>query len=303
MDMNKLIPLLSEMAIFVNVVESGSFSKSALKLGVAPSSISRSITRLENALQQKLLERTTRQMRLSPAGQEVYSLCCDMLNSAQLAVSSAQVNTEDITGVLRVAAPKALSKQVLMPMLLDFMALYPKVELQLKVSDRYLDLVSHEVDVIIHITETPTEGLISRVLAPCRLLLCATPDYLMKQGIPTHPQQLIDHNCICLGESPKDRIWIFSQEDKKLSIQVKGTLTVNHSEIRREAVLRSMGIAVFPDFSIQEWLDTEQVQQVLPDWTLGGHYQGNIVAQYAYSKFIPKQIKTLVDYLQTCFQS
>ena len=97
MDTNRLIPLLSEMAIFVNVVDSGSFSNTAKKLGVSPSSVSRSVTRLEEALEEKLLERTTRQMRLSSTGQEVYQLCSDMLNSAKLAVSAAQSDRSRIS--------------------------------------------------------------------------------------------------------------------------------------------------------------------------------------------------------------
>ncbi|MEL7291426.1 MAG: LysR family transcriptional regulator [Pseudomonadota bacterium] len=301
MDTNKLIPLLSEMAIFVSVVESGSFSKTAQKLGVSPSSVSRSVTRLENALQEKLLERTTRQMRLSTTGQEVYSLCSDMMNSAKLAVSAAQADKSEVSGSLRVAAPKALSRQVLMPMVLDFIDLYPSVALQLKVADHYIDPIGDEVDVIIHITEKPTEGLIAKPLANCRLVLCASPHYLQQHGVPTHPEDIAQHNCLCLGENPRDRIWDFTNNAKRVSVNVNGSFTVNHSEIRREAVIRGKGISVFPEFAIQSYIASKKVIEVLPDWHVGGKYQGTIVAQYAQSKFIPGQIKTFVDYLQQRF--
>ncbi|NVD08548.1 LysR family transcriptional regulator [Vibrio sp. JPW-9-11-11] len=301
MDTNKLIPLLSEMAIFVSVVESGSFSKTAQKLGVSPSSVSRSVTRLENALQEKLLERTTRQMRLSATGQEVYSLCSDMMNAAKLAVSAAQVDKTEVSGTLRVAAPKALSRQVLMPMVLDFIDLYPSVALQLKVADHYIDPIGDEVDVIIHITEKPTEGLIAKPLANCRLLLCASPGYLQQYGVPTHPEDIVHHNCLCLGENPRDRVWDFTNNGKKVSINVNGSFTVNHSEIRREAVIRGKGISVFPEFAIRSYIASGEVNEVLPDWHVGGKYQGSIVAQYAQSKFIPGQIKTFVEYLQQRF--
>ena len=301
MDTNKLIPLLSEMAIFVNVVESGSFSRTAQKLGVSPSSVSRSVTRLENALQEKLLERTTRKMRLSSTGQEVYALCSDMMNSAKLAVSAAQVDKSEVSGALRVAAPKALSRQVLMPMVLDFIELYPHVALQLKVADHYIDPIGDEVDVIIHITDKPTEGLIAKPLANCRLVMCASPEYLEQHGTPIHPEDIASHNCLCLGENPRDRVWDFTNNLKKVSINVKGSFTVNHSEIRREAVIRHTGISVFPEFAIQSYIESGQVIEILPDWHVGGNYQGNIVAQYAQSKFIPGQIKTFVEYLQQRF--
>lgn len=301
MDTNRLIPLLSEMAVFVSVVDTGSFSSTAKKLGVSPSSVSRSVTRLENALEEKLLERTTRQMRLSATGQEVYSLCSDMMNSAKLAVSAAQADQTDISGPLRVAAPKALSRQVLMPMILDFIAAFPNVSLQLKVADHYIDPIGDEVDVIIHITDKPTEGLVAKTLTQCRLVLCATPDYLEQHGFPTHPEDISVHNCLCLGENPRDRVWEFTNNQKKVVIPVSGSFAVNHSEIRREAVLRGVGISVFPQFAIQEYIDSGEVLEVLRDWHVGGNYQGKVLAQYAQSKFIPAQIKTFVGYLEQRF--
>lgn len=298
MDTNRLIPLLSEMAIFVNVVESGSFSQTAKKLGVSPSSVSRSITRLESALEEKLLERTTRQMRLSSTGQEVYSLCSDMMNSAKMAVSAAQVDKTDVSGSLRVAAPKALSRQVLMPFILDFIDDYPNVSLQLKVADHYIDPIGDEVDIIIMITDKPMEGLIAKPLGQCRLVLCASPEYIEQYGMPIHPQDISGHNCLCLGENPRDRVWEFTNNNKKVSINVNGSFIVNHSEIRREAVLRGVGLSVFPEFAIQSYIDSGQVIEVLRDWHVGGNYQGKIIAQYAQSKYIPSQIKTFIEYIQ-----
>ncbi|WP_019274290.1 LysR family transcriptional regulator [Vibrio coralliilyticus] len=301
MDTNKLIPLLSEMAIFVSVVESGSFSKTAQKLGVSPSSVSRSITRLENALQERLLERTTRKMRLSTTGQEVYSLCNDMMNSAKMAISAAQADKTNVSGALRVAAPKALSRQVLMPMILDFIDHYPNISLQLKAADHYIDPIGDEVDILIHITDNPTAGLIAKQLSQCRLIMCASPSYIEKHGMPTHPEGISEHNCLCLGENPKDRIWDFTNNNKKLSINVSGSFAVNHSEIRREAVLRGVGISVFPEFVIQPYIDSGDAVEVLKDWHVGGNYQGKIIAQYAQSKYIPSQIKTFIEYLQNRF--
>ncbi|MBH9741762.1 LysR family transcriptional regulator [Vibrio navarrensis] len=298
MDTNRLIPLLSEMAVFASVVEAGGFSAAAQKLGVAPSSISRSVTRLENALQEKLLERTTRQMRLTASGQQVYLLCSDMMSAAKLAVSAAQSEKDQVSGMLRIAAPKALSRQVLTPVLLNFIEDYPKVSLQLKVADHYIDPIGDEVDVIIHITEQPVQGLVARSLGQCRLLLCASPEYLQRHGTVTTPQELSERNCLCLGENPRDRVWDFYQAEQKVSVNVRGSLTVNHSEIRREAVLRGFGISLFPEFVVREDLASGQLVPVLADWQLSGRYQGTIWAQYAQSKYIPNQIKALVDYLQ-----
>ncbi len=298
MDTNKLIPLLSEMAVFVCVIETESFSKAAKKLGVAPSSISRSIAKLEQALEEKLIERTTRQMRLTVTGQEVFSLCNDMLTSARLAVDAAHSDKTEISGALRVAAPKAYTRQVLMPHVLEFVQANPKINLQFKIADHYIDPVGADIDIIIHITQFPAEGLIAKSLGECQLTLCASPDYVKRNGIITHPSQLADHNCICLGENPKDRTWEFHTHQQKVSVNVSGSLAVNHSEIRREAVLRGMGVALFPDFAIAKQIEKGEVIPLLTEWRLGGNYQGRVVAQYAQSKFIPSQIKAFVEFLQ-----
>lgn len=298
MDINKLVPLLPEMAIFVNVVESGSFSKTAQILGVSPSSVSRSITRLESMLERKLLERTTRKMRLSVAGQEVYGLCADMLQAAKMAVSAAQADNGEVAGVLRVAAPKALSRLVLMPLVLDFLAEYPRVTLQLKVADHYIDPIGDAVDVIIHITEKPVEGLVARSLGPSNLILCASQLYLQSRRAPIHPDDLVQHNCLCLGENPRDQVWDFTRGARTVSVRVKGSFAVNHSEIRREAVLRGVGVSVFPEFAVRHFIASGELIELLSDWRAGGNYQGQILAQYAQSKYIPQQIKTFIGYLQ-----
>lgn len=292
MDNNQLMTLFPEMVIFVRVVEAGSFSQAAKNLGKAPSSISRSITRLENLLEQKLLERTTRQMALSSAGEEIYARCREMLAAAQLAVAAAESDKTGPSGLLRVAAPKALARQMLMPMVLDFMQAYPKIELQLKVEDYYIDPISDAIDVIIHITEHPVPGLVGKVLGHSRWVMCATPRYLARHGTPQQPQDLTQHHCITLGENPRDKRWTFTKETTEITVNVSGQLSVNHSEIRRAAVLRDMGISVFPEFAIAQSLHSRAVIAPFPAWHISGNDQGQILTQYAQSKYIPAQIKT-----------
>jgi len=298
MDTNKLIPLLAEMAVFVKIVEAGTFSKAATSLGLSPSSVSRSVARLEQAVNQKLLERTTRKMRLTSIGEEVFLLSRDMLSSAKMVVSAAQSNNSEISGTLRVAAPKALARRMLMPHLLSFAKMYPKVTFQLKVADHFIDPVGNEIDVVIHITDNPVEGLVSKHLGVCKQLLCGSPQYLKNHGTPEHPNQLVEHNCISLGEFPRDKEWLFSKEKRVLKMNIQGSLTVNHSEIRREAVLQDIGLALFPDFMVKHYIESKRLVLLLPDWQVGGSYQGNIIAQYPQSKFIPSQLKAFVLYLQ-----
>ncbi|BDR15915.1 LysR family transcriptional regulator [Vibrio sp. STUT-A11] len=299
MDTNKLIALLPEMAVFVVVIEEGSFSKAAEKLGVAPSSVSRSISKLENALCQKLLERTTRNMRLTIAGEEVHGLCMDMLKSARLATDAAFSSQSEVAGEIRIAAPRALASQVLSPLILDFLQEYPNVSVHFVVEDHFIDPIGHEVDMVIHITDKPVEGLVAKELGTNRLLICASTDYLEKFGYPGSPEELTAHQCIRLGESPADRKWVFGQQDIIRSVNIDGRLAVNHTEIRKDAVLRGMGISIFPEFSIDTLIQSGDVEALFPEWEVKGSYQGKIVAQYPQSRFIPRQFKMLVEYLHS----
>ncbi len=298
-DTNKLITLLPEMAVFVVVIEEGSFSKAAERLGVAPSSVSRSIAKLEDALSQKLLERTTRNMRLSIAGEEIHGLCVDMLKSARLATDAAFSSQNEVAGEVRLAAPRAFANQVLSPLILDFLQEYPKVSVHFVVEDHFIDPVGHEVDLVIHITDKPVESLVSKMLGTNRLRICATSDYLETFGYPNHPRELSAHQCIRLGESPSDRKWVFKKKGDVHSVNIDGRFAVNHTEIRKDAVLRGMGISIFPEFTIVDLIKSGAVVELLPDWEVEGSYRGKIVAQYPQSRFIPRQLKVLVDYLHS----
>jgi len=301
-DMNKLLVLLPEMATFVVVIEQGSFSRAAIKLGVAPSSVSRSVARLENALQQKLIERTTRSLRLSTIGEEVFCLCIDMVNSAKSAVNAAYSESDTISGLVRVSAPKALARKVLSPIILDFLQVYPNVSIQIQSEDHFIDPIGNEVDVVIHITDKPVEGLVAKLLGNSRLVLCVSPAYIDTQGAPHSPSDLVTHNCIRLGESAADRKWSFNRGHNIETVNIDGNFAANHTEIRKDAVLRGLGISVFPEFTINELIQSGAVVEVLPDWTLNGRYQGQIVAQYLQSKYVPAQLKLFVDYLHEQMQ-
>ena len=301
MNMNQLISLLPDMATLVAVVEAGSFSAAGNRLNLSPSAVSRSISRLESAFQVRLLERTTRRLNLSPTGREVFQLCSRMLESARLAANAAQVDTGSVSGLLRIAAPKAFSKQVLAPLVFRFMQQYPQVSMHFKVVDHFIDPVSDEVDVVFSISEQAVAGLVARTLADSRLFICASPEYLAMQGTPDTPQQLKDHQCIGFGEDPGDYSWEFHCEDQKVTVVISGPIAVNHSEIRRQAALNGLGIAVFPEFTVTEYLLRGELIRVLPQWQLRDKYQGKIMMQYTRSKYIPNQQRVFVDYIQQSF--
>jgi DNA-binding transcriptional LysR family regulator len=297
MEPNKLINLLPELAIFVSVIEEGNFATCADKLGVAPSSVSRSMSKLETKLECRLLERTTRKMSLTPIGEEVYLLASDMFSSAKQAVQAVHSLDDGCNGKLRVAVPKALANQVLKPLFIQFIHEHPQVSLQLKVVDHFIDPVSDEVDLVIHIAQQPIESLVAKELGTCPLVLCASPKYLNAHALISHPSELERHKCITLGENVTDNLWRFVSGTETVTVPVSGPMMVNHSEIRRDAVMSGLGISLFPTFVVREHIQSGALTPILQEWQLQSRYQGKVYAQYAQSKYVATNIKIFVSYL------
>lgn len=298
MDTNKLIPLLSDMAIFVTVVEQGNFSKTAKKLGVTPSAVSRQISRLEDALGIKLLQRTTRQLALTESGTITFNYCKQMVESADQAINASRSATSTISGLLRIAAPKSLANKVLKPLFVEFLKCYPDIQLHLKVSDRILDPIHDGVDFLIHINDNPIEALVNVKLGQVKSLVCASPDFLSNHKLPSHPDDLKNLPCICLGENLADSRWRFSKNNQQTTVQVAGSYLVNHSEMRRDAIEQGLGIGSLPDYIAEQGIKTGKLIALLEDWQLTGNYQGYICLQYVQSKYLPNKNRVFIDFMK-----
>ncbi|PSW13500.1 LysR family transcriptional regulator [Photobacterium rosenbergii] len=297
MDTNKLIALMPELAVFKIVVDEGSFTAAARKLGVTPSALSKQLSRLEQTLSTKLLERTTRKLVITQSGKGIYDQCCALLEATKQIVEFTSSEHETPSGSVTVAAPKAFLSIVLQPMVLPFLTQYPDIELKLKARDGDIDLISEGIDVVFRLTEKPTEGLVLKQLGKVSLSLCASPDYLEQRGTPTHPTELLDHDCLYLGETTTDHIWDFVKDGEMHTIPVKGRYAVNHSQMRLRGVMDGLGIGIFPDFVIKQALEENEVKPVLEDWTIKGNYQGDIALQFAQTKFMPARLRVFIDYV------
>jgi DNA-binding transcriptional LysR family regulator len=301
MDTNNLIPLLSDMAIFVSVVEQGNFSKAAKKLGVTPSAVSRQIGRLEDALGIKLLERTTRQLALTESGTLTFDYCKQMVESADKAVNASRSVTSTVSGLLRVAAPRSLANKVLRPFFVEFLKCYPDIQLHLKVTDRILDPIHDGVDFLIHINDTPIEALVNVKVGRVEQVLCASPDFIKKHSLPTHPDDLKYLACIRLGENMADSRWRFSHNNQQTTIQVTGSYLLNHSDMRKDAIEQGLGIGPLPDYIAQKSIEAGKLIPLLEDWQLQGNYQGDICLQYVQSKYMPNKNRVFIDFMKQSF--
>lgn len=294
MSMNNLLPL---MASFVRVVECGSFSAAARQLHTSGSALSRQLAQLEAALGLRLLERTTRRLRLTEAGSEVFERCREMLGAAEAAVAVGERLMSDARGQVRLSVPKAFGKYLVAPLMADFLARHPEVDVSLNLSDRSPDPIAEGFDLIIRITEQPPEQMAGRPLCQVEHLLCATPQYLADHGTPQHPQDLVRHRCLYLDERADDHRWHFAKDGEQCTVAVRGRFASNHSEVRLNGALNHLGIACLPSFTAAEALTDGRLVQVLGDWRYTGYYHGTAWALYPSNRHLPPKLRALIDHL------
>lgn len=294
---NKLIALLPELATFHVIVNEGSFTAAAKKLGVTPSALSKLITRLESSLSIKLFERTTRSLLITEAGKKIYQQSAIIIEAAKQSIDISSLEHTAPSGSLTVAAPKAFLTIVLQPLVVPFLTKYPKIQLKLRASDGDIDMISQGIDVVFRLTDKPSEGLIMKEIGKVSLKLCASPTYIKERGLPTHPKQLAIHDCLYLGETTTDHIWEFIKPNERYVIAVTGRYAVNHSQMRLNGVKDGFGIGIFPDFVIKEALANNEVIPILADWEIKGNYHGMIAMQYAQNKYMPSRLKVFTEFM------
>lgn len=289
--------LLPDLATFVLIIDQGSFTAAAKAAGATPSAISRSVSRLEQALGSKLLHRTTRKLALSETGKMVYEHAQEMLNAAQMALDSGSSRQLVAQGKLTVSVPKAVGRFVIHPLMAEFFERYPDVDVCLRLEDRYMDLIDDGVDLALRISQSPSPGLYGKALMPVSHVICATPAYLRQHGTPDTPQALRHHSCISLGETPADARWKFRLGEKSETIQTHGRYAANHTGVRLDAVKNHLGIGSLPLFTAREALANGEIVQVLPEWEFISDYSGDLWLLWTRNQHMPARMRAMIDFL------
>ena len=289
------------------LAQQGSYTAAAARLGVSKAAMSQRITELERAAKVPLVQRTTRSVRLTEAGQRLV----DDTRAAfeQIAQSFEQVRdlAEQPSGLLRVTAPVALARQQLMPLLTEFLRLHPQVRIELDMADRLRSLATEGFDLAIRHTERAPDTHVAWSLCETASVLVATKTYLRRAGTPRIPADLQQHNCLHYPRSQETPVWSFTpaqaaqragQRHETVNVPVRGNLSANNSEALREAALAGAGIALLPDFSSQEALRKGQLVRVLPDWQVDGGFGRHLFAIRPYTPHMPRAVSALVAHLR-----
>jgi DNA-binding transcriptional LysR family regulator len=289
--------MLNEMAVFAQVVDSAGFSAAARQLRLTTSAVSRHVTRLEAHLGGRLLVRTTRSLKCTELGEQVYAACTRMLSTAREVHTLAGSYSARPNGLVRLTAPVVFGQVWLAPRLPGFLARYPDVSVNLSLVDRTVDLVDEGVDLAIRIARELNPGIAARTLCPMRYLLVASPAYLAQRGTPAHPKDLPGHACVYLGYGAFGDTWTLRQAADTVQVSVGTRAQVNNSAAIIAMVEADGGIGLVPDFSARAALAAGRVVQVLAQWDFAEPYSGTVHAVYMPGPHLPQKTRALIDYL------
>lgn len=287
------------MRIFARVAEASSFTLAAKQLDIATAQASRAVTELETHLRTRLLNRTTRRVALTEAGNRYLARCKEIIALIELSEAEASDAQISPSGVLRMHAPITFGQHYVMPALTRYLQAYPLVRAELTLSQQVPDLLDDGYDVILQITTTslPDSALVSTRICSMSSVLCASPDYLKLAGVPRTVEDLSKHACLRFLTTffPVDR-WSFKGPQSSVDIELPpGRLRVNSAEALASAVADGLGIAPLPPLSALPSLKSGELVRVLPEWEL---QTMTVYAMFASKQYLDAKIKTWVTFLR-----
>jgi len=287
---------LSDLAVFVRVVDTQGFSSAARAMGLTKSAVSKRINRLEKQLGLRLLQRTTRAMSLTEAGRVLYERAAQGVALLDESARLAAGLVEAPRGILRVTASVTFGKLCLAPLIPEFLARYPEIELQLTLLDRFVDLVEEGYDVALRLTRTPPEQVVAKALMPVRYRLCAAADYLKDRKIGT-PADLAGHNCLHYGLRELGSEWRFQRACEEARVRVTSNVVVNNSEVVRDLLLAGLGIGLVWNYAVDREIADGRLVPLLPDWSPVGPFGQTAYAIWLPQTHLPPKTRVFIDFL------
>lgn len=259
---------LTSMAVFTRVVEKGSFAAVADEFGLSTTMVANHVRGLEQRLGARLLDRTTRRHSLTEIGAAYLERCRDVLSSVQAAEQVAEAMRAVPQGILRVTAPVSWGTHRLVPVIGEYMAMYPAVQVELSLNDRVVDMHEEGFDVAVRSGSLREEQLIARPLRSSHMFAVASPAYLQAHGIPVHPSDLERHNCLGFMAWGRDHHWRFTRGEQQVAVPVRGGFTCNSGQALLTAALSHIGVAVQADVLLTPAIASGQLVHLLSDWQL-----------------------------------
>lgn len=289
-----------EMQVFVACVKQGSFSAAGRSLELSPSAVSKLISRLENRLGIRLLNRTTRSLSLTEAGHAFYQRCFEILTELDEAEAELTDFGQSPQGLLKVNCSPGFATHQLLPVLPQFQQQYPDLTLELQLTGQAVDLVTEGVDVAIRLGQLEDTSLVARKLGDCSRIICASEDYVQQNGEPKIPQDLHQHNCLRLSTRELFNQWLFSADGEEQIIRVGGNFVTDNVEALLQQVLAGQGIARLSGFMVSNQIAAGRLIPLLQNYKTE---RQQVHAVYPHRKFLAAKVRVFIDFLLQQFES
>jgi DNA-binding transcriptional LysR family regulator len=282
------------MTVFAAVARAGSFSAAAHKLDMSTTAVSRHVADLERMLGVTLLHRTTRHVSPTEVGARYLPRAEAILG--EIEQLNAEISAIDPTprGKLKITAPPAVGNEVIAPLVLDFVEAYPEIELEIDLTERLVDLVAEGFDAAIRAGPLESSSMIAHQIVEMRYLICASPSYLGRRGLPEQPDDISDHDCIYWRVAARGGAWSFVKDGERVSVPIRARLLISNFAAQREAALRGLGLAILPLLSIREDLETGRLVPVLPDYEVD---RGALNLVRPPTPFEPPKLRVFIDFI------
>ena len=290
--------LLDGVAVFVGVINAGSFTAAARALGHSTSYVSKEVSRLEKRLGSRLLNRTTRTISLTDAGRAYYERCNQIVIDAENAERSINQLQDRPRGLLRINAPASFGSKYLLDVLPQFMHRYPEVKLEVEFNDRLIDVVAEGYDVVIRVGEIKDLNLVARKFTSSKHVVVASPDYLKRRGCPTTVEDLSQHDCIAYSLLPTPSQWDFYKDGVRSSVTVDPRVMCNSAEIEVAMVKQGIGITRLPLFTCEQEVANGDLQIILENYD---QMQLDVFAVYPHRQYLTAKVRAFVDFIVEAF--
>lgn len=288
--------LLDGMVIFVEVVNSGSFTQAANNSSHSTSYISKEINKLESRLGLRLMHRTTRSLSLTPEGEAYYQQCTLIITQAEEAESTLSGQQLEPKGDLRISCPTSFGLSQMPHIIADFLDRYPLVNLDVDLNNRKVDMITEGYDILVRgAHQLDDSSLISRKVFSSHAVTIASPDYLARYGTPIHPNELVNHQTISYSYVKQPNIWQFVDEEQKpFQVQVKSRLLTNNSELELDLCMAGKGITRMPNFNLNGELESGKLVQLFTDFD---RHKIDIYLIYPSRKHLSSKVRCFIDFV------
>lgn len=290
---------LASLSAFVAVADKGSFAEAARELGLSRSQVNRQVVQMEDQLGVQLFNRTTRSVSLTPGGDNFYKRVRPLLIDLREAEMAVQSEHDEPQGEIRINAPLSFGVRHLSPALTEFMKLYPKISVQLILSDQFVDPVAEGFDVTMRIaSRRDNPSLIEHEIIEARRVICAAPGFLHAHGVPAVPDDLANQPCLHYGNLPTGGIWRLTKNDNSYDVRVQGALCSNNADVLNDAAVAGLGIALLPVFIAGDDLKAGRLVAVLPEYQAPKIYLSLV---YPPNRHLSSRIRLFVKFIQDWF--